>query len=157
MEMVMAINRIYRGSPVASPKEPCPTSGLPALADPFLRPNRAFTASVLLACLVSLIESRWEIVGLDTSTQLLALGASKLIIIALASASILGPSWVRVWFVFVSGAGLLAVAPTLPSELAVSAPIFWMSVFECFTKLAVVTTYVNWQVLNLKGPGHGIS
>jgi len=153
----MEINRIYRGATAAPPKEPCPATGLPALADPVPRPSRAFTASVLSACLVSLIESRWEIVGLDTSIQLVALGASKLIIIALASASIVGPSWVRVWFVFVSGAGLLAVAPALPSELAVSAPIFWLSVFECFTKLAVVTTYVNWQALNLKGRCREIS
>lgn len=153
----MEINRLYRAAPTASLKEPCPATGLPALADPVSGPGRAFTASVLLACLVSLIELRWEIVELDTPTQLLALGASKLIIIALAFASIGGPSWMRVWFVFVSGAGLLAIAPALPSELSVSVPIFWLSVFECFTKLAVVTTYVNWQTLNLKGRCHEIS
>jgi hypothetical protein len=144
------IDRKYRDAPAAPSEETRPATGLLVPADPISKPSRAFVVSVLLACLGSLIDSHWEIVGMDTSSQLLALGSSKLVLVALAYTSIAGPTSLRVWFVFVSGVSVLAVASALPSELAVSPPIFWLSLFECITKLAVVATYVNWQLLNLK-------
>jgi hypothetical protein len=145
-ELEMETNRICQDIRTLHSEQPRQRS-VPPVSDPSLKPSRTFIAAVLLACLCSLIASYWELVGLDTTSELLTLYMGKFILVALAYTSIAGPRSLRVWFVFASGVGLLAVAPALPSELALPPVVFWLSVIECITKMTVVATYVNWQLL----------
>jgi hypothetical protein len=103
-------------------------------------------APITAASIWSLVEVRWELLAAHTSLQVLALIASKVVIIFLAVAALAGWTFPQVLFVFLCGVGVFAIGSALPMEYGVSKELFWLSAVECFIKAIVVASYTYWRV-----------
>jgi hypothetical protein len=104
-------------------------------------PGRLFTISVIAVCVWALIEAPLELGGALNSTALLAVAASKVLIILIGMAAVLNLRFARQVFTFLCGASVFAIAPALPLEYTRSVAIAIFSTVECIAKAACVTSF----------------
>jgi hypothetical protein len=105
------------------------------------RPGRLFTTTVIVVCVWALIEAPLELGGSLNSTALLAVAASKVLIILIGMAAIVNLRFARQVFTFICGASVFAIAPALPLEYTRSVAIAIFSTVECIAKAACVTSF----------------
>lgn len=103
--------------------------------------ERVLKTLVLVVCGWSLIEAPLELGGADVHAGLLALLASKLVVLGTGLAAVTKARFARGIFAFLCGASVLAIAPALPMEFNHSFPIAVFSSIECFGKAACVMAF----------------
>jgi hypothetical protein len=109
-----------------------------------------FTVSVLTLCVWMLVESAWEFEGQPSGLELTVLVSVQVLSAALACAAILGNGPARTWFAFLCAVGVVAIAPDLPYERAVSTDLFVVSATGFACRLFVVLAYALWHSLRVR-------
>jgi hypothetical protein len=109
-----------------------------------------FTVSVLTLCVWTLVESAWEFEGPQSELQLMVLVSVQVLSAMLACAAILGNGPARTCFAFLCAVGVVAIAPDLPYERAVSTDLFVVSATGFACRLFVVLAYALWHSLRVR-------
>ncbi|MFM0205022.1 hypothetical protein PQR53_34960 [Paraburkholderia fungorum] len=96
--------------------------------------DRITKITILCVCGWSLVETPLEIGALNLNTWLLALAASKFIVILIGTAAIARVRGARTVFALVCGISVLAIVPALPFVYTRSVGIAVISAVECVLK-----------------------
>jgi hypothetical protein len=106
-------------------------------------PPRAMQWLAAGVCLWSLALTPMEAGTADGSMQMWALITAKLMLLCAGCCAIAGITPLRNVFVFVCAVSVLAVAPALPLEYAISKMLFAFSMVDCGLKSALVSAYAR--------------